>query len=64
LAWAAQETGRRLEYADAATEADAASTILHGSSASLTPAQAIAAILPTTDLIASYNNERLLIAKK
>lgn len=64
LNWAADETGRRLEYADAAAKQAAERTVLHGSDHSLTPAQALAAVLLTTDFEARFQGERLIVSRK
>lgn len=50
IAWVARETGRELRYESAAVEQRAASVILHGDIRHLAPADALAAILATTDL--------------
>jgi ferric-dicitrate binding protein FerR (iron transport regulator) len=50
IAWVARETGREVRYADATAEARAASVILHGNIRNLAPAEALAAMLATTDL--------------
>ena len=45
-------------------ESAAAGTLLHGSSASFTPRQALATILPTTDFAASYDGNRLIVSRR
>ncbi|HYM33872.1 MAG TPA: hypothetical protein VET48_00680, partial [Steroidobacteraceae bacterium] len=62
LAWAATETGRSVQYASTKVESAAVNTVLHGSSNSFAPTEAVAAILPTTDFVASFEGERLVIS--
>jgi ferric-dicitrate binding protein FerR (iron transport regulator) len=50
IAWVARETGRELRYESAAVEQRAAIVILHGDIRHLAPADALAAMLATTDL--------------
>jgi len=64
LTWASRETGRTLEYANAETEAAAARTTLHGSSASLTPREALGAIVPTTDFVARADGRRIVVSRR
>jgi hypothetical protein len=47
LDWICDENGWHLRFTDAAVEAKAATTILHGSIQGLTPEEALAAVLPT-----------------
>ncbi|HEY4366563.1 MAG TPA: FecR family protein [Steroidobacteraceae bacterium] len=48
LDWVARETGKRVNYATPAAQADAAKLILRGSAGDLAPEQALAAVLATT----------------
>ncbi len=50
LAWAARETGWRVEFADQRLSRTAPGIVLHGSIEGLTPAAALAAVLPTCGL--------------
>ena len=50
LSWAAREQGLRLAFLDEGAERLASATLLHGSVAGLSPAEAVAAVLPTTPL--------------
>ena len=61
LEWVALETGRRLDFADAQVANAAASTVLHGSIAGLSPDEALQAVLATTDFEAEFADERLVI---
>jgi ferric-dicitrate binding protein FerR (iron transport regulator) len=64
LRWAADESGHSLRYQDAETERAAARTILHGSTTSLSPTEAIDAILPTTDFIGRPEGDDLVIVRR
>ena len=48
LDWITGENGWQLRFADSAIEQNARTTILHGSILGLTPAEALAAVLPTS----------------
>lgn len=61
LGWVSRETGRRLVFADPASEAEALSAVLHGSVAGLAPGEALRAVLPTTRLQGRIINGDLLI---
>ena len=50
LTWVARELGREIVYATAESESEAERAVLNGSVAGLTPADALAAVLPTTQL--------------
>lgn len=64
LDWIAAETGYRLEYSDNGVRTAAASTILHGVLGALTPTQALAAIVPTTDFDVRMEAGRLLVQRR
>jgi ferric-dicitrate binding protein FerR (iron transport regulator) len=61
LDWVARETGRRVVFVDAQTEAEAASAVLHGSVAGLSPDEALQAVLPTTRLRGTLRDGDMLI---
>lgn len=63
LEWAAGETGHQLEYRGAEIQAAAAQTRLSGDSKSFTPAQALAAVLPTTDFTVRYESDRMIVER-
>jgi len=50
LGWVSRETGRSIAFASAAAEQAAGAVVLRGSVAGLTPAEALAAVLATTEL--------------
>jgi hypothetical protein len=50
LTWAGRELGREIVYATPESESEADRAVLSGSVAGLTPADALAAVLPTTQL--------------
>lgn len=64
LDWIAAETGFRLEYSDNGVRSAAAGTILHGALGALTPTQALAAIVPTTDFDVRMEAGRLLVQRR
>jgi ferric-dicitrate binding protein FerR (iron transport regulator) len=51
LDWICDENGWQLQFADSASERRATTTILHGSIQGLTPEEALAAVLPTSDVV-------------
>jgi hypothetical protein len=62
LNWVARERGLTWRFADAATTAEAANVVLHGSIEGLTPAEALAAVLPTCGMSYRVRGDRLVIA--
>jgi ferric-dicitrate binding protein FerR (iron transport regulator) len=62
LAWAARETGRRLEFASAADRETAAGVRLSGSIDGFTPDDALAAVVPTTRFSYRLEDGRLTVA--
>ncbi len=64
LAWAARETGREVAYGSAATEAEAAGIVVHGSIAGLSPAEALEAVLATTRFHAAISGGRLVVESR
>jgi ferric-dicitrate binding protein FerR (iron transport regulator) len=63
LEWVAGETGRRIDYADSAVNAAAATTVLHGSIVGMSPEEALDAVLATTEFRARRQGERLIIER-
>ena len=64
LAWAGRELGREVSYDPALTEADLAAVVVHGSTAGLTPGEALHAVLATTSFHADVVGERIVIARR
>jgi hypothetical protein len=62
LSWAARELGREIVFTSPESEAEAQSAVLSGSMRGLTPAEAIAAVLPTTRLRSLERDDQLVIA--
>jgi ferric-dicitrate binding protein FerR (iron transport regulator) len=62
LAWVCRETGRELAFASPEVEATAQSIILRGSVAGLSPNDALAAVMATTNLSYTDDDGRLVIA--
>lgn len=60
LRWSVRETGRSLVFASSSAEIYARTTTLHGALASLDPEQAVAPVLATTHLRASYSDTNTL----
>jgi ferric-dicitrate binding protein FerR (iron transport regulator) len=63
LAWAGRETGRRVVYSSPATEHQARSVTLRGTVEGLTPDQAVAAVLATTSLNPTVEDDQFTIAE-
>jgi ferric-dicitrate binding protein FerR (iron transport regulator) len=61
LAWAGRELGREIVFETPESEAEANRAVLSGSTAGLTPSEAIAAVLPTTRLRSHEQGDRLVI---
>jgi ferric-dicitrate binding protein FerR (iron transport regulator) len=61
LDWAARELGRRVEYATPEVARQAASVVLRGSIAGLTPDEALATVLATTRMQAVLEEGRILV---
>jgi ferric-dicitrate binding protein FerR (iron transport regulator) len=61
LAWVCRETGRELTYANPDAEAAARAIVLRGSVAGLSPDQALAAVMATTNLTWMDNDGRLVV---
>lgn len=62
LTWAGRELGRDIVFASPESEAEADRAVLSGSVRGLTPAEAIAAVLPTTRLSSRERDDQLVIA--
>jgi ferric-dicitrate binding protein FerR (iron transport regulator) len=61
LAWVCRETGRELAFATPDAEVTANSIILRGSVAGLSPDEALAAVMATTNLTYQDDNGRLVV---
>jgi len=61
LAWVCRETGRELHFASPQAEAAAEAVVLRGSVAGLSPDDALAAVMATTNLSYSDENGRLTV---
>jgi len=64
LEWAARELGRRVEFATPEVAREAASVVLHGSVAGLSPSEALKAVLTTTRMQASLTDGRIIVAAR
>ena len=61
LAWVGRETGWRVAWADPARVAGGVGCVLHGSIESLTPEQALAAVLPTCGLADRRDGDTVVV---
>jgi ferric-dicitrate binding protein FerR (iron transport regulator) len=61
LAWAGRESGLRVVFATPESAAEARRAVLSGSVAGLSPAEAVAAVLPTTSLRSTERDGQLII---
>lgn len=64
IAWAARETGRRLQYESPETEQRAKGVILHGDIRHLAPMEALEAVLATTDLMVELQGNTLVVRSR
>jgi len=64
LVWVARQTGRRLRFAEPATEARARTVVLHGKAADLAPLDALELVLSTTDLEYVLPSDEVIIVRK
>lgn len=64
LEWASRETGRPVAFADEALRLEARDVMLKGSTHGLTVAQALDAVLSTTNFTAEAANGRLLVTRR
>ena len=63
LQWAADESGRRIRFADVETERALSSTTLNGSIAGLTADEALDVVLPTCGLVGTLSQEQILLSR-
>ena len=61
LDWVARESGRTVVYADAALAAGSGEILLSGTIEGLTPDEALAAVLPTCDLVHRFDGSYIII---
>jgi len=64
LAWAGREMGFSVTFAPAISEAELASVIVHGSTAGLTPTEALRAVFATTSFEATIIGERIVVDRR
>jgi ferric-dicitrate binding protein FerR (iron transport regulator) len=64
LAWAGRELGRDVEYAQSLSEAELAAIVVHGSTAGLTPIEALHAVLSTTSVQAMVVDGRIVVERR
>jgi ferric-dicitrate binding protein FerR (iron transport regulator) len=62
LAWVGRELGREIVFANPESEAEATRAVLSGSVTGLTPAEALAAVMPTTQLRSTDHDGKIEIA--
>lgn len=62
LAWAGRELGRDVVFATPEVAAEAASIVVHGSVAGLTPVRALEAVLATTSVQGTLDDGRILVS--
>ena len=62
LTWVGRETGRGVVFATAESEAEADRAVLSGSVTGLTPAQALEAVLPTTNLESVERDGQIVVS--
>lgn len=61
LRWYADETGRAVAYADADTRTRAAAAVLHGSVDGLPPAEALAIVVASVDLMVESGDDGIVV---
>jgi ferric-dicitrate binding protein FerR (iron transport regulator) len=64
LAWAGRELGYAVNFAPAVSEAELASVVVHGSTAGLTPAEALRAVFATTSFEATIVGDRIVVDRR
>lgn len=64
LTWAGRELGHDVELAATITEADVATVVIHGSTAGLSPTEALEAVLATTHFQATVEGDRILVGRR
>lgn len=62
LTWVGRELGREIVFANPESEAEATRAVLSGSVSGLTPAEALAAVLPTTQLRSTEHDGKIEIS--
>jgi ferric-dicitrate binding protein FerR (iron transport regulator) len=62
LTWVGRELGREIVFANPQSEAEATRAVLSGSVSGLTPSEALAAVLPTTQLRSTERDGKLEIS--
>lgn len=62
LAWAGRELGREVVFTTPESETEADRAVLNGSVAGLSPAEALAAVLPTTRLRSMYTDGKIEVS--
>jgi ferric-dicitrate binding protein FerR (iron transport regulator) len=64
LAWAGRELGRDVDFAGAVTETDVEAVMVHGSTAGLSPTEALQTVLATTRFQATVDGDRILVDRR
>ena len=64
LAWAGRELGVAVSFAPAISEAELASVIVHGSTAGLTPTEALRAVFATTSFEATLVGDQIVVDRR
>jgi ferric-dicitrate binding protein FerR (iron transport regulator) len=64
VAWAGRELGVAVSFAPAISEAEVASVIVHGSTAGLTPTEALRAVFATTNFEATLVGDRIVVDRR
>jgi ferric-dicitrate binding protein FerR (iron transport regulator) len=64
LAWSGRELGFAVSFAPAISEAELASVIVHGSTAGLTPTEALRAVFATTSYEATIVGDRIVVDRR
>lgn len=64
LAWAGRELGREVIFSPELSEPELAAIVVHGSTAGLTPAEALHAVLATTSVRATVADGHILVARR
>jgi ferric-dicitrate binding protein FerR (iron transport regulator) len=64
LTWAGRELGHDVEFSGAVSEADVAAVVIHGSTAGLSPTEALEAVLETTRFEATLDGERIIVDRR
>lgn len=64
LAWAGRELGREVTFSPELSEPELAAIVVHGSTAGLTPAEALHAVLATTSVRATVADGEILVARR